>query len=472
MTTTKKTPKTPILIPKMFKKLVSGNNVDAMRATLSLIGQGITKGSRYAPIRLRAAQSAAKAGHKDYFGQVKAVYKDFLKRWRYVRDPFGREMVTISPPFVYEYVLGGDRGIGAGDCDDATVAMGALLTSIGFPVRIATTANPNERKGNTFSHVFPQVLIPGFGWITVDPVVYPSHGLGFTPKNSRLAIWSLSGNLISKSGNVSDLSDSDTEDHKMNYLEKMTDYAGLGEYYGDNEDLPDFRKVAVKEFGAYAETMGIRGGRGLLAEVETDQWGRSWTPILELAPHDYEYLNYNKKPYDGMLALSDDLTTYQYDSQLGFFKNLFKKIRKGFRKATKAILKRIPGGKYLLKLGQKLWKITAKMVRPLMKLIGPIAKKLAPIAALIPGYGPAIAAGLHTAGKIADLMKKTGISLASSKKGVSRIAADNPKALVHFKRELEKSAAQEKKRIESRKFKISKGIKPATKRSALRAQNA
>jgi len=173
-----------------------------------------------------------------------------------------------------------------------------------------------------------------------------------------------------------------------------------------------------------------------------------------MRPHDYNYIKQNGAPYEGMLALGDNMEVYTYDGSLGFFKKLFRKIKKGTKKAikkakqlAKKLLKKIPGGKYLLKLGEKLWKVSKKLVGPLAKLVGPIAKKLAPIAALIPGYGPAIAAGLHMTGKISGLMKKFNVKVAK-KKGdpVGKLRFKSDKDAAKFQEALKAEAEKESRK--------------------------
>lgn len=171
--------------------------------TLALIGKGIRDGSSYLPIRNLAASIAAPAPRKNYLAQLKLIWNEFLNRWRYVRDPVGTETVTFSPRAVYNLILGNNggvgRGLGAGDCDCATVGLSAMLMSVGFPIRIATTAPPNQ-PGVGFNHVFPQTFIKGMGWINVDPVLVPNKGLGDVAAHSRMAIWDLKGRLIATRG--------------------------------------------------------------------------------------------------------------------------------------------------------------------------------------------------------------------------------------------------------------------------------
>lgn len=171
--------------------------------TIKLIGKAIRDGSSYLPLRNFAASIAAKAPRKNYLQQLNLVWKEFLRRWRYVRDPFQTETVTIHPRALFNLVIGHNggvgRGLGAGDCDDAAAALGALLMSIGFPIRIATIAPPGM-PGCGFTHVFIQAFVPQRGWINVDPVLVPNAGLGDIAPHGRMAVWDLKGKLIASRG--------------------------------------------------------------------------------------------------------------------------------------------------------------------------------------------------------------------------------------------------------------------------------
>ena len=454
--------------PRLEAVRFEGDQLDQMRATISIIGKAIKDGSRYLPIINRARALASKAAPKDYLGQVQEIFGDFVKRWRYVRDPYGKELVTTSPEQIFHLVMGGRSadpgvgfGLGAGDCDDATVAIGSQLAAIGFPVRIATIAPNGAPPGRLMSHVFAQAQIPGVGWVSVDPVVYPSHGAFYTPPGSRLATFDLQGRFLGGSGNLLTMSGlagfNNTGDQIM-HLSEFRDLSGPDDFdYSGGAPL-DFRKYGIKGFGAFAESMGILDlgdcALGMAAEVDVDRYGRAHTPILEVRPSDYEHIRKFGRPKHKMLALSDDLEVYEYDENLGFFKKLFKKIKKGVKKvkdkiraAAKKLLKKIPGGKALLKLGKKVWSISKKIVSPLTKFVGKYAKKLAPIAALIPGYGPVIAAGLHTAGAVVKLMNKHGVKVAAkddSKVGKLKFTSD--KAAKNFINELQSEAAKFKRR--------------------------
>ena len=115
-----------------------------------------------------------------------------------------------------------------------------------------------------------------------------------------------------------------------------------------------------------------------------------------------------------------------------------KKIKKGIRK----VISKIPGGKFLLKIADKIHKVAMKFVKPLMKFVGKYASKLAPFAAIIPGFGPAIAAGLHVAGKIAQVYNKfSKVVKIVGKVGQARtLVAKNPADLKAMQAELAAAA--------------------------------
>jgi len=431
----------------MYHHRFPGNNLTQVKETLRVIGAAIKRGAEDLDIRNHAAALATTARPKDYLGQLRAVYKDFVKRWRYVKDPAHKELVTASAGAIKKYMLALDGiglgyGKGGGDCDCVTVALGAELLSIGFPLRIATTADPGATAGNLFGHVFIQARVPKMGWISVDPVLFPAHKPLATARHSRIAFWDLQGNLLGYNGNVRGLSGTDTTEERIMYgttennWEDLSGYLGFGASEAPREPDP-WESVGLQNWGYLAGRLGIINGdeiEQIPVEVIPDAMGIARSPMLELSPEDYNHMKVWGEPYEGMLALGDDGTPYQYtlydgpeedpyDGMLGrrrrrrrrrgFFKRLFRRVAKKVRKVAKRIKKgirkvvsKLPGGKFILKIADKIHKVAMKFVKPLMKFVGKYASKLAPFAALIPGFGPAIAAGLHIAGKVAQVYNK------------------------------------------------------------------
>lgn len=435
---------------------------EQLRRTIELVGKGIRDGSTYLPIRQWAAAAAARATHpKDYLEQLGELYNEFTRRWRYVRDPLFAEMVHVSGPAIWQNVIGSATGQGTGDCDCATAALGAAAASIGFPVRMVTSTPLRSRTGLP-GHIYPEVFVKGINrWIPADPVVWPKHGLGYaSPARSRQR-WDLWGRQIS--GELAGTKEGDgmlgeIENPLPDYGLERYGYAGLA---GDGEPGTWGEEAGPIGFGAYADAYGIMGGFGMYAEVEEDAYGLARTPMIELKPADWDFVRRTGRAYNGMCGLGDDGSVYQYDGLSGFFSKIFKgakklikgvakgahKLVKGIGKAvwkgTAAILKKLPGGKFVVKFVNKLHKVAMKLIRPLAKIVGKLAKKIAPIAAMIPGYGPVISAALYAGGTVASEMAKHGVK--QTKKG-RIIPPKDPKKFEAFKKAI--AAAAKKKRVD------------------------
>jgi hypothetical protein len=85
---------------------------------------------------------------RDYWGEVKAIFNWMRANVRYIRDTstidtFATAMRTIEA-----------RG---GDCDDYTIALGALLMSIGYSVRMKTI---QTKDSDDWNHIYLQVGLP------------------------------------------------------------------------------------------------------------------------------------------------------------------------------------------------------------------------------------------------------------------------------------------------------------------------
>lgn len=210
-------------------------------------------------------------------------------------------------------------------------------------------------------------------------------------------------------------------------IQSYPSYEGLlgaiDDYQPEKNEPEEWSRYGLAGFGYLLPQLEREDGRGyipgemlggLSAEVDDSLYqGYARTPMIELSGADYRWINRVGRPYDGMLGLGDDGQVYVYDGLHGFFKKLFRKAKKGIKRVAKRIkkvarkvIKKLPGGKTLLKIGGKLKKITMKVIKPVTRFVGKYAKKLAPIAAVIPGYGPAIAAGLRVAGKVANVSRK------------------------------------------------------------------
>jgi hypothetical protein len=448
---------------------------EQMRKTVAIVGKAIREGATYLPLRDHVARVAATAPPKDFLAQAHAIYRDFVKRWRYVRDPRNAEYVASSGRAIWNIVYGGGVRRGTGDCDDAAAALGAAMFSAGFPVRIKTSVplrhrfHPRLRK--LPGHIYVEVFVKPRGWIAADPVVWPAHGFGHHPPALRRYTFDLWGKPIG-GASLQGADEMSGEEVGTMYgygddIQSWQDY-GLAEHgyalgYAEGETygaMPlDWSTYGLKGFGATADRVYDASNSGLLAEVTTDGLGLARTPMVEMRPEDIEHIRAYGRPYDGMLGLGDDGSVYQWKPTQGlalggFFKKIFsgaakmamKLAKKGLKFAKKLIAK-MPGGKYLVKFMDKIHKIAMKLVRPLMKILGPAARFLAPISAMIPGYGPLISVALKATGTIAKLMAKHGIR--QSKKGA--VIPPSAKAMAAFKADLKQQAETKRKAIAAAK---------------------
>jgi len=104
---------------------------------------------------------------RDYWSEVKAVFNWMRANVRYIRDmatidTFATAMRTIEAH--------------GGDCDDYTIALGALLMSIGYSVRMKTI---QTKDSDDWNHIYLQVgLPPGkpTKWRTLDASVAQPAG--------------------------------------------------------------------------------------------------------------------------------------------------------------------------------------------------------------------------------------------------------------------------------------------------------
>ena len=144
-------------------------------ATLKIMRQITKAGKTSLPVRNLALSLVSELPQKDWFNELKILHKYVRDQIRYVKDIRGVE--TVQTPDV-------TLSLRAGDCDDKSVLLAAMLEAIGHPTRfIAIGFQPDD-----FVHVYPESRI-GTSWVpleTTEPVE-----IGWTPKNvvSRLTIY-------------------------------------------------------------------------------------------------------------------------------------------------------------------------------------------------------------------------------------------------------------------------------------------
>jgi transglutaminase-like putative cysteine protease len=139
-----------------------------------LIANLIRQGARDFYVRQKAIQIFRETGAppKDRFAEVCALFNWVRNHIRYTRDIFRVELLHTARRMLE---------LRAGDCDDMTILLGAMLISTGHPVRLALTGF-RPKKPCAYSHIYPEVNVKG-RWIALDPTM--DRPIGWAPP----ALW-------------------------------------------------------------------------------------------------------------------------------------------------------------------------------------------------------------------------------------------------------------------------------------------
>ncbi len=141
-------------------------------------------------LRQWAGRLAARAGPKDYLGQLQQLYAGVVGRWRYVMEH--GEWVPGTPRTVLGQVLGlaynAPHGAdlehvdvesmpathkGWGDCDDVATLVASGVISLGM------TPLWRVSRGPAGAHVAAAAITPARQLVVLDPVGHPKQGFGW-----------------------------------------------------------------------------------------------------------------------------------------------------------------------------------------------------------------------------------------------------------------------------------------------------
>ncbi len=130
--------------------------------TARLIAEMIREGAKDFYVRQKAIEifRAYKVPPKDRFGEVWALFDWTRRNIRYTRDIFRVELLHSARRMLE---------LRAGDCDDMTILVGAMLVSTGHPARLVM-AGFRPHKPHSYSHIYLEALI-GRRWVAVDTTV-------------------------------------------------------------------------------------------------------------------------------------------------------------------------------------------------------------------------------------------------------------------------------------------------------------
>ncbi|HEV8612322.1 MAG TPA: hypothetical protein VGQ73_02355 [Gemmatimonadales bacterium] len=181
---------------------VTDNGLDAVRATLRKMAAIIRKYTTDATTLNTARMLCVQAGVTDQRQarrQCIGILQGFVRdRIAYFYDPVYAELLQTPPETLY---------IGTGDCDDKTILLMALLSSIGYETELlavggsghgwqADPGNPiDPSQPPPFSHVLGAVRcgplrggnLPPFldGWLILETIV-PGAKPGYRPAGIRV----------------------------------------------------------------------------------------------------------------------------------------------------------------------------------------------------------------------------------------------------------------------------------------------
>jgi transglutaminase-like putative cysteine protease len=142
--------------------------------TAKIIARLVEDGAKDFYVRQKAIEIFRVDGvqPKNRMGEVCALF-DFVKRnVRYTRDIFRVELLHSARRML---------DLRAGDCDDMTILLGAMLLSTGHPVRLVL-AGFRRNRPHAYSHIYPEVNVHG-RWMAVDATM--NKPIGWAPP----AIW-------------------------------------------------------------------------------------------------------------------------------------------------------------------------------------------------------------------------------------------------------------------------------------------
>ena len=151
------------------RRIPSG--LEGARTTAAHVGRLIRDGAGDFYVRQKAIDILMERGvpAKDYLGEIDALFRWVQRHVRYTKDPFRIEVLHSARRMLE---------LKAGDCDDMTIVLGALIKSVGHPVRIVLTG-PDPLRPDLFSHIYLEARHHD-QWIPLDATM--PYGMGWSPR--------------------------------------------------------------------------------------------------------------------------------------------------------------------------------------------------------------------------------------------------------------------------------------------------
>lgn len=128
-------------------------------------------------IRYAAEEAIAACPERDEDCEVRSIFEYVSERFRFVKDIRGVELVK-SPEVAQAEIK--KNGAFLGDCDDATAYAAALLTAVGYIVRLVIIAPPGGKK---FKHIYLEARTRR-GWLPFE-LTARQHDLGWSAPSGK-----------------------------------------------------------------------------------------------------------------------------------------------------------------------------------------------------------------------------------------------------------------------------------------------
>lgn len=166
-----------------FFGLLGGDN--GITQTVNVIRQAVDYGLHQPQLRQRAETIVATCPEKDDLCEISSILQWSRAHFRYTHDPRGIEFV--KSPEISDAEIS-KQGFFIGDCDDIVTYMGCLLKSVGYAVRAAVIAIPNQ--GSDYRHIYLKVYSESQRrWIALEGTA--NKPVGWEAKNTRIREYDL-----------------------------------------------------------------------------------------------------------------------------------------------------------------------------------------------------------------------------------------------------------------------------------------
>lgn len=144
-------------------------------ATLRMMRQLVHQYKSDTHVRGVALDVVSGVRPKDWLGEIRALFEYVRDRIRYVRDIAGVETLQ-TPPVTID--------LEAGDCDDKSTLLSALLASVGHESRFVAVGYTNP---GDYQHVYVEAKLDD-RWVPLDPTVMQPFGWAPRTPVSRMVL--------------------------------------------------------------------------------------------------------------------------------------------------------------------------------------------------------------------------------------------------------------------------------------------